>query len=539
MSETKAGDEGSPPEGLDALRRRLAELEKTERELRARLALHEQIYDCLPDLVSVRGEDRRIVYANKAFCEFHGKGPDEIVGLSDDELEGVEHAARHREQDGQVLEVGIFVNIPSETLSRHDGRVVHFHTVRCPMRDASGRVTMVVVCSRGIQADAPVSASGPAPRGAHNELLLSIIPDMHFRIARDGTYRDFSAAKGMDTALPASYFLGKTMYDVTPDLAPIVMTAVGAALETGEMQTIGFKMYVHGEFLDYEARLLVSGSDEVVSIVRDVTREKRVEQRMRDAEARFRSLEAQSMVGFYIIQGGRQVYANPGLAQMYGYSTDELAGQELPLALVVAEDRPAFREVLERLAGPPDGSTAQGVQRSFRGRRRDGTLLHIDAYVAPTAFNGEPAVIGMLTDVTGRHRAEEEQRRLKDEMLRIQLVELSTPLIPISDHVMVMPIIGSLDDRRAHDMMQRLLGGVVEHRARVTILDITGMTSVTTHTAAVLIRCAQAVRMLGATVLLTGIRPDVARTIVDLGVDLGGIVTLSTLKSGIAYAMKM
>ncbi|HEU4412001.1 MAG TPA: PAS domain S-box protein [Polyangiaceae bacterium] len=538
MSGTRAGD-GAPPEGPEALRRRLAELEQVEAELRGRLALHEQIQGCLPDLISVKDANRRILFANKAFCDFYGKTLEQIRGLTEAELTGADRSERHGEQDGQVFEAGIFVNIPSETLERYDGKVMHFHTVRCPVRDGAGKVARVIICSRGIQADASVSAKGPGRQGAHNELLLNLIPDLHFRIARDGTYLDFSAAKGVDTALPPSYFLGKKMQDVTPDLAPLVMASAEAALQTGEMQTIEFKMYVHGAFLDYEARILVSGPDEVVSIVRDVTQQKRVEQQLREAEARFRSLDAQSMVGVYIIQGGRPVYANPGLAAMYGCTPGELAAQDLPFALVVEEDRAAFREIVEGLAAPAGGPPGRGVQRGFRGRRRDGTPIHIDAYVAPTVFNGEAAIIGMVTDVTGRHQAEAERQRLQEEVMRMQLMELSTPLIPISERVMVMPIIGTLDDRRALLMMERLLLGVTEHRAEVTIVDITGIPSVTTQTAAALIRCAQAVRMLGARVLLTGIRPDVAKTIVDLGVDLGGIVTLSTLKAGIAYAMKM
>jgi rsbT co-antagonist protein RsbR len=539
MSGTNASDGEAPPEALEALRRRLAVLEQSEGELRAQLAFHAQIQDCLPDLVAVKDEGGRLLYANKAFCEFHGRPLEQIRGRPADELEGAEQAARHREQDGQVLASGIIVNIPEEAMARHDGGVASFHTVRSPLRDAAGRVAGVVVCSRGVQAKASVSAQGPRRSGAHNELLLSIIPDMHFRIARDGTYLDFSAAKGADTALPPSYFLGRKMQDVTPDLAPLVMASAEAALRTGEMQTIEFKMYVHGEFAEYEARILVSGPDEVVSIVRDVTKEKLVEQQLRDAQARFQSLEGQSMVGVYITQGGQQVHASAGLMQMYGYAPGEFAAQDLPFALVVEEDRAALRAIVEGVERPAGGAPGRGVQRSFRGRRRDGTHIYVDIYIAPTTFNGRPAVIGMVIDVTGRRLAEEEQGRLRDEVLRIQLMELSTPLIPISDRVVAMPIVGTLDGRRADQMRQRLLNGVVEHRAEVTILDVTGIPSVTTQTADALVGCARAVRLLGAKVLLTGISPEVAKTLVGLGVDLDGIVTLSTLKAGIAYAMAM
>jgi rsbT co-antagonist protein RsbR len=402
-------DKGSIAKELDAVRRKLADAEQREAALKTQLALHTEIQDHLPDLISVKDDSLRFVYANKAFREFHGKTLEQIVGTTESALESAELAERHREHDRNVLSSGIFVNISSELLQRHDGRVAHFHTVRSPVRVA-GKVSRVLTCSRGIQTDASVSAGGSHQSAAHNQLLLSIIPDMYFRIGRDGTYLDFAAAKGTDTALPPAYFLGKKMEDVTPDLAPSVMASAHAALRTGAMQTLEFKMYIQGAMVDYEARILVSGPDEVLAIVRDISPQKQVEQQLREAQ---------------------------------------------------------------------------------------------------------------------------------EDVIRMQMIELSTPLIPISDRVMVMPIIGTLDERRTQQMMERLLSGVAQHRAAVTILDVTGMSSVTTQAASALIQCAKAVRLLGARVLLTGISPDVAQTLVTLEVDLSDIVTLSTLKAGIAYAMKM
>jgi anti-anti-sigma factor len=117
------------------------------------------------------------------------------------------------------------------------------------------------------------------------------------------------------------------------------------------------------------------------------------------------------------------------------------------------------------------------------------------------------------------------------------LAELSTPLIPISDQVMVMPLIGALDSRRAQQVLETLLHGIAERGAQVAILDITGVSVVDTHVAKALIQAAQAVSLLGAKVVLTGIRPEVAQTLVGLGVDLRGIVTHSTLQSAISFAL--
>jgi len=143
-------------------------------------------------------------------------------------------------------------------------------------------------------------------------------------------------------------------------------------------------------------------------------------------------------------------------------------------------------------------------------------------------------------DVTERARTEAERVRLQEEIIRVQesaLRELSTPLIPISDTTMVMPLIGAMDSRRAQGVLETLLEGVAGRHARVAIIDITGVPVVDTQVASVLVRAAQAVRLLGAQVVLTGIKPEVAQTLVGLGVDLSGVTTRSTLQRGIAYAM--
>jgi rsbT co-antagonist protein RsbR len=120
----------------------------------------------------------------------------------------------------------------------------------------------------------------------------------------------------------------------------------------------------------------------------------------------------------------------------------------------------------------------------------------------------------------------------------VVIAELSTPLIPISDSVVVMPLIGAVDARRAQQVLETLLMGIGSTGADVAILDITGVPVVDTMVANGLIQAAMAVRLLGAQVMLTGIRPEVAQTLVGLGVDLRGIVTHSTLQSGIAAVLR-
>jgi anti-anti-sigma regulatory factor len=149
-------------------------------------------------------------------------------------------------------------------------------------------------------------------------------------------------------------------------------------------------------------------------------------------------------------------------------------------------------------------------------------------------------LVGRGQDITERRQIEEERQRLQEELIQAQAValeELSTPLIPISDTTLVMPLIGRIDSRRAEQVLEALLGGITSQGANLAIIDITGVSVVDTQVANALIQTARAVRLLGAQVVLTGIRPEVAQTLVSLGVDLGDIVTRSTLQSGIAYSL--
>ena len=104
--------------------------------------------------------------------------------------------------------------------------------------------------------------------------------------------------------------------------------------------------------------------------------------------------------------------------------------------------------------------------------------------------------------------------------------------------MVVMPLVGTVDTRRAERVLETLLAGISERGATVAILDITGVGIVDTQVANALVHAAQAVKLLGAQVILTGIRPEVAQTLVGMGADLRSITTHGTLQSGIAATLR-
>ncbi|NJP05278.1 MAG: STAS domain-containing protein [Chloroflexaceae bacterium] len=116
--------------------------------------------------------------------------------------------------------------------------------------------------------------------------------------------------------------------------------------------------------------------------------------------------------------------------------------------------------------------------------------------------------------------------------------QLSTPLIPIANRVILLPLVGNIDQQRAQQVIETVLHGVDMHQASIALIDITGVTTVDTQVAQTIVEAAQAVRLLGARVMLTGIQPQIAQTLVHLGTDLQGIDTRADLQSGIAWALQ-
>lgn len=180
----------------------------------------------------------------------------------------------------------------------------------------------------------------------------------------------------------------------------------------------------------------------------------------------------------------------------------------------------------------------------YRFRHKDGTYVWIlDRGAFLPGPDGKAArMIGMMQNISAIKQLEAERLQMQADVIAAQeraLRELSTPLVPISDEAVALPLIGAIDARRAGQIIETLLEGVAARSARIVIMDITGVTTVDTMVANMLIQAARAVHLLGARVILTGISAEIAQTLVGLGADLGSIETRATLQDGIALALRL
>jgi rsbT co-antagonist protein RsbR len=187
-----------------------------------------------------------------------------------------------------------------------------------------------------------------------------------------------------------------------------------------------------------------------------------------------------------------------------GYSSDETA------TFIFSLKRPVF-EVLKDAAG------------------NDATRLADDTWQAT-----------LLLDSLGLHTVRSFQKTREEVIGRQQqeLLELSTPVVKLWDGILALPMIGTLDSARTQVVMESLLQKIVETESEIAIIDITGVPTVDTLVAQHLLKTVTALRLMGAECIISGVRPQIAQTIVHLGVDLQGVTTKANLADALALALK-
>lgn len=276
-----------------------------------------------------------------------------------------------------------------------------------------------------------------------------------------------------------------------------------------------------------------NGKAYICSFARDLSKRKRMEDELRT----FQTLVEYAPDAISVSDlEGTIVYANPAYRDLYGYG-------EATIGMHVSKTVPPEAE-----ASLTQGRQLALQQGFWRGeginQRSDGSQFPIQSslFVIWDERGMTRTVAAINRDITPFKQAEAERTRLQQQIIDAQhaaLRELSTPLLPIADGVVIMPLVGMIDTRRAQEVMEGLLEGVARYRARTVILDITSVQVIDTQVATALLHAARAVRLLGAQVMLTGIGPEMAQSMVHLGVDLEGVMTRGSLQAGIAQVLRI
>lgn len=523
---------------LETLRQRICDLEQALDQSQHMLQL---IIDNLPG--AVFWKDRNSVYqgCNQLFATFAGVGtPAGIVGKTDYDLSWKpEESEAFRRDDEQVMRTNTPKYHIIEPQQQADGKQSWLETNKIPLNDANGNVVGILGTYEDItdrmEAHRVLERSEARFRALVENITVATL------IHQDGHIRYVNPVTEALTGYTSQQSQTMSIADfVHPDFHQI-MWQHAEARQRGEQALFRYEIKIitssgaerwveltsHG--IEFE------GQSAVLVTALDVTERKQMIESVQRSEARFRTLIEQNAVATLIHTNGQVLYANPAAEGLAGYTLSEL------LTLSVWEIiHPDFRAIVQTRSS----ARLKGEQVTSRYEikivRKDGMERWVDLTASPVEFEGQTAILVTFLDITEQKHHAEERIRLQSAILQAResaLRELSTPLIPITDQIMVMPLIGRLDADRVQQVMETLVQGVATHSTQVAIVDLTGVPVADSHVVNVLMQAARAVQLLGAEVILTGIRPDIAQRLIELNSNLSGIITRSTLQAGIAYAV--
>ncbi len=505
---------------------RIAQLEAENARLQA-------IVDSLPDLIFFLDRDCRFTHVQPAPGLM--APPDQIVGrtiqdfFSPDVAELTAQRIEMALAQGEAQKHGYSVDMPDGTRCQYEGTVVPY---------GEGEVLYL---SRDV--------TEARRREAEAEELAAVLRNMQDMVVISSmnppitTYiNDVGAA--MLGAESADEVVGQLIDPFQPEEAaqqfyesasPYLLNGEGWRGETllrrknGEVFPVDYNGF---PLIDPETGETYA----IAAIITDITRRKQQQEQLET----FKTIVEKANDGIAISDmTGAFTYGNRALHEIYGYDYDQREMQRLHIPDIWL---PEHHEYLNNTVLPTI-MTEGRWQKEYEGLRKDGSRAILMSHVFPV-MNADGQPVGMaahIRDMTEERAMQAERERLQQEIIEGQrqaLRELSTPIIPLMDGIVVIPLIGTIDTQRAREITRSLLAGITQNRARTIILDITGVPIVDSGVADHLNKSIQAARLKGARTIVTGISDAVAETIVDLGIDWSGVDTLRDLQSGLLVAMQ-
>lgn len=237
---------------------------------------------------------------------------------------------------------------------------------------------------------------------------------------------------------------------------------------------------------------------------------------------------------------GRAVAINAAAEQFWGVDRRTLIGS-LNLHTDATAQSVDVAATLARV-GRGERVYREPTRDSVAPNTPDAREIWYQAVIFPVrGADGQVAYAGYIySDVT--HQIEQQQQLARTEeenaAQRHLIAELAIPVVQVWEGILLAPLVGSIDGRRAALVVEQLLDAIVRESADVVILDITGVPIVDTEVANYLVNTARAVRLLGADIALTGMRGEIAQAVVQLGIDLGQFASHASLQAGLAWAFQ-
>jgi PAS domain S-box-containing protein len=239
-------------------------------------------------------------------------------------------------------------------------------------------------------------------------------------------------------------------------------------------------------------------------------------------------LEAAPDAMVIVNRHGRIVLVNQRAEEIFDYRRREILGQPVEMLVPARFSEVHATHRTTYLAQPRRRPMGLGLE--LFARRRDGSEFPVEISLSPMTTDDGLLVIAAIRDVTERKRLEATVRASR---------ELSTPVLPVRERFLIVPIIGVVDPARAHQLTDQVLLGIRTHRARAVVMDVTGVPMIDAAVAAHLVLIVEKARLLGATVIVTGLSAAIAQTLLASNAGLGKMLTMGDLQAGIEEAERL
>ncbi len=507
----------------------IGELHRVRSEAQTNREMLQLVIDTLPQAVFWKDREGHYLGGNRQLLKDTGlHAVSDLVGKTDFDLPWAAFAEKYRADDAAVMAKGPRLHI-EEQVTRSDGAIAWVRTSKAPLtRDGA------VIGILGIYED--ITEEKRQAEELHTfRLLVELAPD---GIAIADTQLTITYANHALHAMlgyPSLAGMSVASFVYPPDIETL-QTIASQVTEGQSLQSVTIR-YVKrdGAIITVQASAMALRDQHgnligYVSINRDMSEQIAAEENLSRSEQRNRALLA----------------AIPDLMFLLSADGTFLDYKDDPSGTMLLPPEAFLGRRVTDVMPPP---LADLVMRHVEQLQRTGEIQNftyqlplgdrIEEYDARMTLSNNDVLI-LSRNVTEQRRAERERAAMQEQIIQAQqatLRELSTPLLPIADSVVVMPLIGAIDSNRAQQIMETLLFGVAEYNAQIAIIDITGVKVVDTQVAGALLRAAQAARMLGARVVLTGISPEIAQTLTNIGAELRDMTTKATLQDGIRFAL--
>jgi rsbT co-antagonist protein RsbR len=483
--------------------------------------------------LAVLARDGTIVAANGAFGKAFSKSGD-VVGCP---LSSLARAA-DQERVRQAVDASVHA----------DAREVgHSFDVMADTASAGSFVRSMRVHLTGLPEGEILVTAVPSPPGRpDDEMRLAVLdrilesgPVGYFAMDAKGTYTSNEGKAGERLGIAAGALVGKNsleMWKDTPSYDDMVRSLKGEEVHIQtSMPGIDVEMW-YLPVLDASGR-----PDGAVGFVIDQTPQRDAERAVREKldviekqnstlQMLSKVLASAPLMIWSTDEAGRITTSEGRGLEVLGFTSSDLVGLN---ALELYKEQPDIAGAIVRALA---GDESRAMTKPAPG-------VYFDSWFMPLRGNDGvlQGAIGLAIDSSERVKGENDLRE-KLELIERQsatIRALATPIIKVWDEVLCLPVIGTVDSARTADMMQALMEAIVREQAQFAIIDLTGVEVVDTSTADHLIQLFRAARVLGVEGVLCGIRPAVAQTVVALGLDLGAVKTMRSLRDALRWCIRV